>query len=49
MRSEKKNLDPNKAYERALYLGCGYSYEDLAKPRIAIVIYGMKLIPDIFI
>jgi len=37
MTSERKNLDPNKAYERALYLGCGYSYEDLAKPRIAIV------------
>ncbi|MFX1315106.1 MAG: dihydroxy-acid dehydratase [Promethearchaeota archaeon] len=37
MKSEKENLDPNKAYERALYLGCGYSYEDLAKPRIAIV------------
>ncbi|MFX1322908.1 MAG: dihydroxy-acid dehydratase [Promethearchaeota archaeon] len=37
MISEKKNLDPNKAYERALYLACGYSYEDLAKPRIAIV------------
>ncbi len=34
----KKNLklDPNKAYERALYHGCGYSYEDLQKPRIAI-------------
>jgi dihydroxy-acid dehydratase len=37
MKSVKKNFDPNKAYERALYLGCGYSYEDLAKPRIAIV------------
>ncbi|MBD3215688.1 MAG: dihydroxy-acid dehydratase [Candidatus Lokiarchaeota archaeon] len=30
-------LDPRKAYERALYHGCGYSYEDLKKPRIAIV------------
>ncbi|TXT64899.1 MAG: Dihydroxy-acid dehydratase [Promethearchaeota archaeon] len=29
--------DPRKAYERALYHGCGYSYEDLNKPRIAIV------------
>ncbi len=30
-------LDPKKAYERALYRGCGYSYEDLQKPKIAIV------------
>ncbi|MFX0035699.1 MAG: dihydroxy-acid dehydratase [Candidatus Hermodarchaeota archaeon] len=30
-------LDPKKAYERALYHGCGYSYEDLQKPKIAIV------------
>ncbi|MFX1411120.1 MAG: dihydroxy-acid dehydratase [Promethearchaeota archaeon] len=37
MKSEKENLDPKKAYERALYIGCGYTYEDLAKPRIAIV------------
>lgn len=37
MDSKINNLDPNKAYERALYLGCGYSYDDLAKPRIAIV------------
>lgn len=35
--SEKEDLDPRKAYERALYRGCGYSYEDLEKPRIAIV------------
>jgi dihydroxy-acid dehydratase len=26
-----------KAYERALFYGCGYSQEDLSKPRIAIV------------
>ncbi|MFX0027164.1 MAG: dihydroxy-acid dehydratase [Candidatus Hermodarchaeota archaeon] len=32
-----KEFSPNKAYERALYLGCGYTYEDLLKPRIAIV------------
>jgi len=37
MSLEKENLDPRKAYERALYLGCGYTYEDLKKPRIAIV------------
>jgi dihydroxy-acid dehydratase len=30
-------LDPRKIYERALYYGCGYSKEDLKKPRIAIV------------
>ncbi|MFO8017501.1 MAG: dihydroxy-acid dehydratase, partial [Promethearchaeia archaeon] len=29
-------LDPRKAYERALYLGAGYTYEDLEKPKIAI-------------
>ena len=33
---KKKFLDPRKAYERALYHGCGYSEEDLQKPRIAI-------------
>ena len=37
MSSEKEDLDPRKAYERALYLGCGYTYDDLKKPRIAIV------------
>ncbi len=37
MKSENDDLDPIKAYERALYLGCGYSYEDLKKPRIGIV------------
>ncbi len=37
MSSNKNHLDPSKAYERALYIGCGYTYEDLAKPRIAIV------------
>ncbi|MHA1884948.1 MAG: dihydroxy-acid dehydratase, partial [Promethearchaeota archaeon] len=30
-------LDPGKVYERALYYGCGYSLEELKKPRIAIV------------
>ncbi len=33
---KKQLLDPRKAYERALYHGCGYSEEDLQKPRIAI-------------
>lgn len=37
MSLERKDLDPRKAYERALYLGCGYTYDDLEKPRIAIV------------
>jgi dihydroxy-acid dehydratase len=37
MSSDKNQLDPRKAYERALYLGCGYTYADLEKPRIAIV------------
>ncbi len=35
--SKKDFFDPRRAYERALYLGCGYSYEDLEKPKIAIV------------
>jgi dihydroxy-acid dehydratase len=33
----REDLDPGKAYERALYLGCGYTYEDLEKPKIAVV------------
>ncbi|MHA1111599.1 MAG: dihydroxy-acid dehydratase [Promethearchaeota archaeon] len=33
---KKQFLDSRKAYERALYHGCGYSEEDLQKPRIAI-------------
>ncbi len=37
MNAEKTNLDPTKAYERALYCGCGFTYEDLKKPRVAIV------------
>ena len=37
MTSENNELDYKKAYERALYRGCGYSYDDLTKPRIAIV------------
>ena len=35
--SKKDFFDPSRAYERALYLGCGYSYKDLEKPKIAIV------------
>jgi dihydroxy-acid dehydratase len=31
------NLDPRKSYERALFYGCGYSSEDLQKPKVAIV------------
>jgi len=31
------DLSPYKSYERALYLGCGYTYEDLLKPKIAVV------------
>ncbi len=34
---KKEDLDLRGSYERALLLGCGYSYEDLEKPRIAIV------------
>ncbi|MFW9772773.1 MAG: dihydroxy-acid dehydratase [Candidatus Thorarchaeota archaeon] len=34
---KSNDLDPKKAYERALYHGCGYSYEDLQKPKVAIV------------
>ena len=37
MTLNNEKLDPRKAYERALYIGCGYSYEDLKNPRIAIV------------
>lgn len=37
MNNNKKELDPLKAYERALYHGCGYTYKDLGKPKIAIV------------
>ena len=37
MTSNKIDLDILKSYARALYLGCGYSYDDLEKPRIAIV------------
>ena len=35
--SEKKDVDPLLAYRRALLHGCGYSYQDLEKPIIAIV------------
>jgi len=31
------NFNPLKAYERALYRGCGYNYEDIARSHIAIV------------
>lgn len=37
MVKSKKSLDFRKTYERALYLGCGYNYEDLSKPKVAIV------------
>ena len=37
MTSDKNDLDPRKAYERALFHGCGYTYDDLTKPKIAIV------------
>jgi dihydroxy-acid dehydratase len=37
MNKEKESLDPLQAYERALLHGCGYTYQDLNKPRIAIV------------
>jgi len=37
MPANQEELDPRKAYERALYYGCGYTKEDLKKPRIAIV------------
>ena len=37
MSIKKEELNPRRAYERALFLGCGYSYEDLEKPKIAIV------------
>jgi len=33
----KEDFDPLKAYSRALFYGCGYSSEDLSKPRIAVV------------
>ena len=37
MDNEKENFDHLKAYERALFRGCGYSNDDLAKSRVAIV------------
>ena len=37
MSIKKEELNPRRAYERALLLGCGYSYEDLERPKIAIV------------
>jgi dihydroxy-acid dehydratase len=37
MSLNRTELDSRKAYERALFFGCGYSYEDLQKPKIAIV------------
>ena len=36
MSMKKEDLDLRRSYERALLLGCGYSYEDLEKPRIAL-------------
>jgi len=35
--SKKDVLDHSRAYERALYHCCGYSYEDLKKSKVAIV------------
>jgi dihydroxy-acid dehydratase len=37
MSGRSENLDFRKSYERALYLGCGFSYDDLSKPKVAIV------------
>ena len=37
MSANQDELDSRKVYERALYYGCGYSSDDLKKPRIAIV------------
>ncbi len=37
MSANQNELDSRKVYERALYYGCGYSSDDLRKPRIAIV------------
>jgi dihydroxy-acid dehydratase len=37
MLNNNKSLDFRKSYERALYLGCGFSYDDLKKPKVAIV------------
>jgi len=37
MSINRDELDPSKAYERALFHACGYTYEDLKKPKIAIV------------
>ncbi len=37
MGAEKKEMDSLLAYRRALLRGCGYSYQDLEKPLIAIV------------
>jgi dihydroxy-acid dehydratase len=33
----EEDLDPRNVYERALFHGCGFSNEDLSKPKIAIV------------
>ncbi|MFX0021711.1 MAG: dihydroxy-acid dehydratase [Candidatus Hermodarchaeota archaeon] len=37
MSSNRIELELKKSYERALFYGCGYSYKDLQKPKIAIV------------
>ena len=37
MSANQDEFDLRKVYERALYHGCGYSSEDLKKPKIAIV------------
>jgi dihydroxy-acid dehydratase len=37
MSINQDEFDSSKVYERALYYGCGYSSDDLKKPKIAIV------------
>ena len=37
MSDKNKNLDFRRSYERALYLGCGFNYDDLSKPKVAVV------------
>ncbi|MCK4281451.1 MAG: dihydroxy-acid dehydratase, partial [Candidatus Lokiarchaeota archaeon] len=37
MSKENEKADISRLYERALYHACGYSDEDLEKPRVAIV------------
>ncbi|MFX1425894.1 MAG: dihydroxy-acid dehydratase [Promethearchaeota archaeon] len=37
MSANQDDSDSGKIYERALYYGCGYSFDDLKKPKVAIV------------